>query len=133
MMYPFWFSDYGYYNSSPVFMVLSTLLFCLAVYSAYMFFEHGREKKWLWVFVCSIILLAFSGSSGMMGFGIISLGMAFGMLMMVLFWGAIIWLVFSLFKSIVSGSENSQELLKKRYAKGEISKKQFEAMKKDLR
>lgn len=133
MMYPFWFNDYNYYALNPLFSLVSLIFFGLAVYSGYMFFESGKDKKWLWIFIGSIIFTSVSGGSGMMGFGIIGLGMAFGMLMMFLFWGAIIWLIFHIFKSILGGSDSSLEILKKRYSKGEISKKQFEQMKKDLR
>ena len=66
----------------------------------------------------------------MFGWGI------WGWLMMPLFWGGIILLVVWLVRE-VSGTNSSQsnralEILKERYAKGEISQEEFEAKKKDL-
>lgn len=77
-----------------------------------------------------------------MGFGF------FGLIFMVVFWLAIIglavWLVASLFPRISgntsppSGSwpddrpESALEILKQRYAHGEISKAEFEAMRRDV-
>ena len=66
----------------------------------------------------------------MFGWGI------WGWLMMPLFWGGIILLVVWLVRE-VSGTNSSQshralEILKERYAKGEISREEFEAKKKDL-
>ena len=56
---------------------------------------------------------------------------------MVLFWGLIIVGVVLLgrFLSTLSGTKPSQdglEILKQRYAKGEIAKEEFEAMKRDI-
>ena len=61
-------------------------------------------------------------------------GMGFGFLFMLLFWGATIWLVVSLINAAQSGKkeEDPSIILKKRYASGEISKKQYEEMKKKL-
>lgn len=59
----------------------------------------------------------------------------FGFLFMVLFWGIIIYGLIH----ISRGAPNSRnhhdsiDILKERYAKGEITKEQFEEMKKDLR
>ena len=66
----------------------------------------------------------------MFGWGI------WGWLMMPLFWGGIILLVVWLVRE-VSGTNSSRsnralEILKERYAKGEISREEFEAKKKDL-
>jgi len=66
----------------------------------------------------------------MFGWGI------WGWLMMPLFWGGIILLVVWLVRE-VSGTNSSRsnralEILKERYAKGEISQEEFEAKKKDL-
>ena len=63
----------------------------------------------------------------------------FGWLMMLLFWGLIIagamlvirWLVDQT-RSPALGSETALDVMKRRYAKGEITKEQFEAMKRDL-
>ncbi len=60
-----------------------------------------------------------------------------------LFWlvvlGLIVWAVITVIKNsqqrsgnIPRSSESAMEILKKRYAKGEISREEFERMKKDL-
>ncbi len=72
------------------------------------------------------------------GFGLL------GMLMMVIFWVAVIalgvWLARSLFTSNSqsqkpAGSDplNAQQILDARYARGEVTKDQYQAMKQDLR
>jgi len=68
----------------------------------------------------------------MMGFG-----MGFGFIFMILFWVAVVWIVVSLINSAQftqSGKkdEDALTILKKRYASGEITKKQYEEMKKEL-
>ena len=61
----------------------------------------------------------------------------FGILMMVIFWAGIIaatvWLLSNLFpqnnqKSFADASDSPIAILKKRYARGEISKEEFEDM-----
>jgi putative membrane protein len=71
----------------------------------------------------------YSGWSNMMGwFG--------GGIMMILFWIAviysIIWLVRNNKINEVGGSKKALDVLRERYAKGEIDKKEFEEKKKDL-
>ena len=73
-----------------------------------------------------------------MGFGIL------GLLLMVLFWGALIaggiWLVRTVFVSnpsnqsgIMTGKPASpREILDQRYARGEISREEYEQIKSDL-
>jgi putative membrane protein len=65
--------------------------------------------------------------------------MGFGFIFMIIFWGLIIFGIVYLIKWISAGQHNnyssgnkSLDILKERYAKGEISKDQFEQMKKDL-
>lgn len=65
----------------------------------------------------------------------------FGLVLTVLFWGLLIMLIVKLVKSFhchhyeeteeVAG-DRSLEIVKERYAKGEIDKKEFEQLKKDL-
>lgn len=74
-------------------------------------------------------------------------GFGIGLIFEIVFWGLIIWLIVSLARGGGRGccgmgigpghghgksDEDVQEILKKRYAKGEITKEQFESMKKDL-
>ena len=69
--------------------------------------------------------------------------MIFGFIFLLIFWGGLIafaiWLVRSLFASSQRFSGTSQdhelnagEILNKRYARGEITRKQYELMKNDL-
>ncbi len=93
----------------------------------------SNKDSTLWILIALLVavVLLFSGG-GMMGFG-----MGFGMGgIMVLFWGAIIWLVISL---INAGTQKSEEIpesaltiLKKRYARGEVTKEQYLEMEKEL-
>ena len=58
----------------------------------------------------------------------------------IIFWVLIIWAVVALIRGLASGgsdlasnrSDSALEVLKKRYARGEISKEEFEEKKKDL-
>lgn len=63
--------------------------------------------------------------------------MGLGMLFLVLFWVFVIAGVMYLVKwlmgqGIASRPDSSLEILKKRYARGEISKQEFEEMRRDL-
>lgn len=72
-------------------------------------------------------------------------GFGFGWIFMLVFWGFIIWGIFALVRGLGGRSccghnrdEHKQEektsldILKERYAKGEINKEEFESKKKDL-
>jgi putative membrane protein len=77
---------------------------------------------------------------GMMGGNVMGVfGWWFMPVFMVIVWGLIIWGVIALVHSLshpetgASGHpESALEILRKRYARGEISKEQYEQMKKDL-
>ncbi|HLD33609.1 MAG TPA: SHOCT domain-containing protein [Candidatus Nanoarchaeia archaeon] len=91
----------------------------------------------LWILiVAAVVLLFFLGSFGMGGYGMMGLGMGFGFLFMLLFWGIIIGVIVAAVRSTRSDSSkrhiDSLEILKKRYARGDINKKEFEKRKKDL-
>jgi putative membrane protein len=66
--------------------------------------------------------------------------MLYGAIMMVLFWGLIIWLAIWIIRGITRheyhdrGPERRDplDIAKERYAKGEISKEEFDRIKKDL-
>ncbi len=72
-------------------------------------------------------------------------GFGFGWIFMFIFWGLVIWAIFALVRG-VSGrgccghdhgenkhrENNALDILKERYAKGEVNKEDFEKMKKDL-
>ena len=95
-----------------------------------------KDKNTLiWAVIAVIIGLFFFGSFGMGGYGMMGFGIGFGFIFMLLFWGVIIWLVVTLVNSSQSSkkeSEDSLTILKRRYASGEIAKKQYEEMKKEL-
>lgn len=58
----------------------------------------------------------------------------FGGLFMLIFWGLVIYAIIILVRNDHGPKEDrSLEILKERYAKGEITKEQFEMMKKDLK
>lgn len=73
---------------------------------------------------------------GMMGgFGF----MGFGAVFMVLFWGLIIWAVVAFTQGFHPGAwgesrnqDSALEVLKRRYARGDISKEEYEEKKRDL-
>lgn len=61
--------------------------------------------------------------------------MLFGSVWFVVFWGFIVWFFARIFRR--SGSretweESALEILKRRYARGEISKEEYEAMQRDI-
>lgn len=61
-------------------------------------------------------------------------------LLMLIFWGLVIWGIVALIRGVASSShtgpsnqaESALDVLKKRYARGEISKEEYEEKKKDL-
>lgn len=77
-------------------------------------------------------------SFGNMGWG--GGGFGFGWIFMLLFWGLVIWVIFALIRGFSGhgncghgqGEKKALDILKERYAKGEIGKEEFDAKKKDL-
>jgi putative membrane protein len=75
----------------------------------------------------------------MMHWGDYGWGMGFGWLFMIIFWALVILGVVYIFKMIAERTrpaekgETALDILKKRYAKGEITKEEFERMKEDLK
>lgn len=81
----------------------------------------------------------------MMGYG---WGGGFGFIFTLLFWGLIFWVIFALVRGGFGhggccgrghnheehkhGEKTALDILKERYAKGEINKEEFESKKKDL-
>ena len=65
-------------------------------------------------------------------------GMGFGWVFMLIFWITAIAVIVFIVKTITRGerrkeeAESALDILKKRYAKGEISSEDFERMKKDI-
>ena len=71
------------------------------------------------------------------------MGLGFGLLLMLLFWGGLIalavWMASALFphsnrETSISTDQNlsAQEILDRRYARGEITRDQYELMKQDI-
>ena len=95
-----------------------------------------KDKSTLvWIFIAVIVVLFFIGSFGMGGYGMMGFGMGFGFIFLLLFWGLIIWLIVTLINANQSNKNepDSLTILKRRYAYGEIKKKEFETMKKEIR
>jgi len=78
-------------------------------------------------------------------FGSVGWGGGLGWIFMILFWGLIIWAFFTFIQSLTNknccdkeqvSSEKKEssalDVLKERYAKGEITKEEFDKVKKDL-
>ena len=97
--------------------------------------SNKDSTLWILIALLIVVVLLLSGGGMMGSFGMGS-GMGFGVIIMVLFWGAIILLVISLINAGTKKSEETSEsalsILKKRYAKGEITREQYLEMEKEL-
>lgn len=75
------------------------------------------------------------GRYGDWGYGYMS-GYGLGWISTLIFWAVIVWIVYELIKYAKGRDDkkedNAMRILRERYAKGEISKEEFEARKKDL-
>src|SRR3989338_3878492 len=99
---------------------------------------NGRKKLIKSFKTLSIILNNFTNPKSMMNFGFMPFG-GFGWIFMILWWVLIIAGIIALIRWLTNQSrdagDNEQsalDVLKKRYAKGEVGKKEFEEKKKDL-
>jgi putative membrane protein len=63
--------------------------------------------------------------------------MVFGMIWMVIFWGAVVWLIVWGIGQVSGGGRRRDddpiEIAKRRYARGEITREQFDQLQRDLR
>lgn len=94
-----------------------------------------KDKNTLvWILVAIIVVLFLLGSFGIGGYGMMGFGMGFGFIFMLFFLGLIIWLIITLINASQSNKNESDSLtiLKRRYVSGEITKKQYEKMRKEL-
>jgi putative membrane protein len=109
----------------------------------YLFSNSVNKEKAEVGAINECMLLQMPGYGGYSGTGYGMMGggwwMLFGWLFMILFWAAIILLIIWLYKQIRgpevkpgTTGETATEILKKRYASGEITKEQYDEMKKEL-
>ncbi|MDP3766124.1 MAG: SHOCT domain-containing protein [Nanoarchaeota archaeon] len=97
--------------------------------------KKNDNNALVWIFIAVIVVLFLIGGFGMGGYSTMGFGMGFGFLFMLLFWGVIIWLIVTLINSSQSNKKDDLDsitILRRRYARGEITKKQFEKMKKEI-
>ncbi len=86
----------------------------------------------VWVLIGVVALLLLGSGTMMGGYGMMGYGMGIGFLFMLLFIGVVIWLIVTLVNAAKKDETTPLTVLKKRYAAGEISKKQYATMKKEL-
>ena len=90
-----------------------------------------KDKNiFVWILIAVVILVIILTGFGTGGYGM----MGFGFIFMLLFWGLIIWFIVTLINASQSNKNepDSLTILKRRYASGEITKKQYEEMRKEL-
>ncbi len=108
--------------------------------------KHGRIPLVMMTFFLSFFLVAKEALADYqnycqwgMGYGMMG---GFGFVFVIIFWILIVALIVLLIRRLVSSGptrissppqeDSALEILKKRYARGEIDKEEFEAKKKDL-
>lgn len=89
---------------------------------------------WMMVICCALpLVVLFLGGSTLFEWG---LGWFGGGIMMIVFWalliGLIVWIVREFGGRNLKSNPNALDILKERYVKGEISKSEFDSMKKDI-
>ncbi len=99
------------------------------------------------ILIIGSLLMGFGSGWQGYGYGMMGSGMMgnfgwgwFMPIFMILFWGLVIWGIVALVRGVSqsgsptssSQSDSALEILKKRYARGEINKEEYEARKKDL-
>ena len=94
----------------------------------------------IWIIAGILVLVLILGSYfGAGRYGMMGFGMGFGWMFMILYVGVLIWFFATPGNHCMThthhgGSDkDATDILKKRYAAGEISKKQYEEMKKELK
>lgn len=96
---------------------------------------ENDNRTVLYVLIGVFALFALFAGFGAGGYGMMGYGMGFGFLFMLLFLGAAVWLVVTIIDSGNAGRKGTKDpaaILKRRYASGEITKAQYEEMKKEL-
>ncbi|MCB9806707.1 SHOCT domain-containing protein [Candidatus Peribacteria bacterium] len=73
--------------------------------------------------------MMYYGLNGMWPFHIFG----FGSIFMVIFWGLVIYGIYLLMGQASNKGDNAMNILKIRYAKGEITKEEFESMRKNIK
>ncbi len=68
---------------------------------------------------------------GMMGWGMLVVGLGW-VLVIIAIMALVVWAVRSTQAHAIASGESALDILKMRYAKGEITKEQFDSMKRDL-
>jgi putative membrane protein len=92
-----------------------------------------EKNAWVWALLIAALVFLVAGlgmGSGMMGFW--GMGMGAGFVLMALFWIALIWFIVVLVDAQRDTGEDPRTILKSRYAKGELTKKQYEEMKREI-
>ena len=95
---------------------------------------ENDNRTVLYVLIGVLALFALFIGFGTGGYGMMGYGMGFGFLFMLLFLGAAVWLIITIIDSSHADrrGEDPLSILKQRYASGEITKAQYEEMKKEL-